>query len=156
MAAVFIHIDLVHQELLAQQAEKVIFRCPISSGKAGVGNENGSGKTPVGHFRVCQKIGEGEPADTIFISRLPAGHYPADIPESLNEHSDFILTRILWLDGMEEQNANTHNRYIYIHGTNDTEALGTPASHGCIRLAPQDMLTLFDLTEEGTDVLIRS
>lgn len=129
--------------------------CPVSSGKAGTGHEEGSGKTPTGHFRVCQKIGDGEPEDTIFISRLPAGRYPAAIPESLDEHSDFILTRILWLDGLEPHNANTRSRYIYIHGTNDTDLLGAPASHGCIRLSPRDMLDLFALAEEGMDVFIQ-
>lgn len=76
-------------------------------------------------------------------------------PESLDEHSDFILTRILWLDGLEPHNANTRSRYIYIHGTNDTELLGTPASHGCIRLSPRDMMALFALAEEGMDVFIQ-
>lgn len=84
-----------------------------------------------------------------------AGRYPAAIPESLDEHSDFILTRILWLDGLEPHNANTRSRYIYIHGTNDTDLLGAPASHGCIRLSPRDMLDLFALAEEGMDVFIQ-
>ena len=73
----------------------------------------------------------------------------------MNEHSDFILTRILWLDGLDPENANTRERYIYIHGTTRTDSLGTPDSHGCLRLSPQDMLTLFDLTEEGTEAFIR-
>ena len=101
------------------------------------------GKPPQVISASAKKIGDGEPEDTIFISRLPAGRYPTAIPKSLNEHSDFILTRILWLDGLEPHNANTRSRYIYIHGTNDTELLGTPASHGCIRLSPRDMMALF-------------
>ena len=117
MAAPSIRIDLSRQELVLEESGNILLRCPVSSGKAGTGHEEGSGKTPTGHFRVCQKIGDGEPEDTIFISRLPAGRYPAAIPESLDEHSDFILTRILWLDGLEPHNANTRSRYIYIHGT---------------------------------------
>ena len=131
-----IRINLSCQELVLEKSGKILLRCPVSSGKAGAGYEEGSGKTPTGHLCICKKIGDGEPEDTIFISRLPAGRYPAAIPKSMDEHSDFILTRILWLDGLEPHNANTRSRYIYIHGTNDTELLGTPASHGCIRLSP--------------------
>lgn len=154
MSAPAIRIDLFRQELVLDAAGTILFRCPVSSGKAGIGHEEGSGKTPIGRFRICEKIGEGQPEDTIFISRLPAGRYPAAIPEHMDEHSDFILTRILWLDGLEPHNANTRNRYIYIHGTSCTDLLGTPASHGCIRLSPRDMLALFLLSEEGMEVVI--
>ena len=126
MASPSIRINLPRQELVLEKSGKILLQCPVSSGKAGTGHEEGSGKTPTGHFRICKKIGDGEPEDTIFISRLPAGRYPTAIPKSLDEHSDFILTRILWLDGLEPHNANTRSRYIYIHGTNDTELLGTP------------------------------
>ena len=137
MASPSIRINLPRQELVLEKSGKILLQCPVSSGKAGTGHEEGSGKTPTGHFRICKKIGDGEPEDTIFISRLPAGRYPTAIPKSLDEHSDFILTR------------------IYIHGTNDTELLGTPASHGCIRLSPRDMMALFALAEEGMDVFIQ-
>jgi len=155
MSSPSIRIDLSRQELVLEKDGDILLRCPVSSGKAGIGCEEGSGKTPTGHFRICQKIGDGEPEDTVFISRVPAGRYPASIPENLNEQSDFILTRILWLDGLEPHNANTRNRYIYIHGTTHTDLLGTPASHGCIRLSPRAMMALFTLTEEGTDVFIQ-
>ncbi|WP_288926210.1 L,D-transpeptidase [uncultured Akkermansia sp.] len=155
MASPSIRINLSCQELVLEKSGKILLQCPVSSGKAGTGHEEGSGKTPTGHFRICKKIGDGEPEDTIFISRLPAGRYPAAIPKSMDEHSDFILTRILWLDGLEPHNANTRSRYIYIHGTNDTKLLGTPASHGCIRLSPRDMMALFALADEGMDVFIQ-
>lgn len=154
MAVPELHIDLARQRLELEASGRVLFSCPVSSGKAGTGSEEGSGKTPLGRFRICQKIGHGQPSDAIFRARLPAGRYPSCIPKDMDESSDFILTRILWLDGLDAGNANTRERYIYIHGTNRTDLLGTPASCGCIRLSPQNMLELFDLVEKGTPVLI--
>lgn len=81
MASPFIRINLSCQELELEKSGKVLLRCPVSSGKAGAGHEEGSGKTPTGHLRICKKIGDGEPEDTIFISRLPAGRYPTAIPK---------------------------------------------------------------------------
>lgn len=112
----------------------------ISTGVAGVGSEEGSGKTPIGLFEVCTKHGENAPLLTVFRGRLPVGTYP-----EAAQGEDAVLTRILALEGLEPHNANTRARYIYIHGTNDTERIGTPVSHGCIRMAPQDMLQLFEM-----------
>lgn len=112
----------------------------ISTGAAGVGSEEGSGKTPIGLFEVCTKHGENAPLMTVFRGRLPVGTYP-----EAAQGEDAVLTRILALDGLEPHNANTRARYIYIHGTADTERIGTPVSHGCIRLAPHDMMQLFEL-----------
>ncbi len=150
-----LHIDLSRQQLsVLENDHAVIFTCPVSSGAAGVGTLEGSGRTPTGKFRICAKIGDREPPDTIFVSRSPVGRYPTDIPAGMDENSDYILTRILWLDGIEEHNANTRSRYIYLHGTNRTDLLGAPASHGCIRLAPPDMLRVFELTQENAEVII--
>lgn len=126
---------------------ELCFAC--STGRAGVGTEPGSGRTPTGLFEVCSMHGENAPLMTVFRGRLPVGTYPAAA-----QGEDAILTRILALHGLEPHNANTRSRYIYIHGTNDTELLGTPASHGCVRLAPQDMRTLFDRVRIGTRVVI--
>lgn len=81
MASPSIRINLSCQELVLEKSGKILLQCPVSSGKAGTGHEEGSGKTPTGHFRICKKIGDGEPEDTIFISRLPAGRYPTAIPK---------------------------------------------------------------------------
>ena len=129
MASPSIRINLPRQELVLEKSGKILLQCPVSSGKAGTGHEEGSGKTPTGHFRICKKIGDGEPEDTIFISRLPAGRYPTAIPKSLDEHSDFILTRILWLDGLEPHNANTRSRYIYIQRYGTAGHPGFPWLH---------------------------
>ncbi len=126
---------------------QLCFDC--STGKAGVGTEPGSGRTPLGCFEICSMHGENAPLLTVFRGRIPVGLYP-----EAARGEDAILTRILALHGLEPHNANTRSRYIYIHGTNETELLGTPASHGCIRLSPQDMLTLFELVHIGTPVCI--
>ena len=122
---------------------------PCSTGRAGVGTEPGSGRTPTGLFEICSLHGENAPLMTVFRGRLPVGTYPAAA-----RGEDAILTRILALHGLEPHNANTRSRYIYIHGTNEVGLLGTPASHGCVRLSPQDMRTLFDRVRLGTRVVI--
>jgi lipoprotein-anchoring transpeptidase ErfK/SrfK len=122
---------------------------PCSTSRFGYSSEPGSNHTPLGKFRVAQMIGHDAGTGTIFKSRVPAGVWdgqPAD--------DDFVLSRILWLDGVEEHNANTRDRYIYIHGTNQEHLIGTPASHGCIRLTNADVIDLFGRVQEGTEVQI--
>lgn len=123
---------------------------PISTSRFGLGSEPDSNFTPLGRFRIVQKIGHGAPPGTIFRSRRAVGQWEPG-QESAEDH---VLTRILWLDGMEEGNANTFSRYIYIHGTNQEGRLGTPASHGCIRMANAEVIELFDTVELGTEVEI--
>ena len=123
---------------------------PISSSRFGIGAEEGSNKTPLGSFRIAQKIGHGAQPGTIFKSRLPLG--PDD---PLPETDDFVTTRILWLDGLDEHNANTQDRFIYIHGTRHEDRIGAPDSHGCIRMRNADVIELFDLVDETTQVVIR-
>ncbi|MFI3243842.1 MAG: L,D-transpeptidase [Akkermansia sp.] len=123
----------------------------ISSGKAGTGSEEGSGKTPLGRFRIASKHGEHAAANTIFIGRLPVGQYPTDLPKGAKEA---ILSRILTLDGEEAHNANTKARYIYIHGTSDIAHLGQPASLGCIRMHPEDIIALYNGVKLGEEVVI--
>lgn len=144
-------IDSNRQEMsVFDSAGHLIRHFPVSTGKAGMGFENGSGKTPTGKFRVSEKITSPSGIHTIFKSRIPCGAWPDDLPDGSPPQSDFILTGILWLDGLEEANANTRERYIYIHGTHHTNLLGTPASQGCVRLAPDDMQELLEMTGEGT------
>ena len=106
-------------------------------------------KTPLGRFRIAEKIGAGEPIDIAYKARVPVNASA----EAL-KGDDLIMSRILWLDGLEEANANTHARYIYIHGTNHEEKIGGPASHGCIRMKNADIAELFELVEVGTPVVI--
>ena len=142
-------IDVAAQRLRVEGCAAP-FSCPVSTGKAGLGSEAGSGRTPTGRFAVYSRHGENAPPMTVFRGRLPVGLWP-----QAAEGEDAILARILVLEGMEPHNANTRARYIYIHGTADVERLGKPASHGCIRLAPEDMVRLFALAPIGTEVMIR-
>ena len=137
-------VSISRQEL---RCGELCFR--VSTGANGVGTEEGSGKTPLGRFRIHSRHGENAPLLTVFRGRLPVGLYP-----QAARGQDAILTRILTLDGLEPANANTRARYIYLHATPEVELLGTPASHGCIRLSPQDMLTLFSACPIGTVVRI--
>lgn len=122
----------------------------ISTSKYGTGNEIDSYKSPVGHFEIKKKIGDGEKYGTIFKSRCAVGLF--DFSESSDE--DLILSRILWLNGMDSENANTFERYIYIHGTNHEDLLGQPESCGCIRMFNEDIIELYDLMQIGTSIFI--
>ncbi len=145
-----IRISISRQELrLTGDNGELLFCCPISSGAAGTGFEEGSGRTPTGRFCICSKHGENAPLNTLFRARIPVGTWPCP-----GAPQDAILARILCLDGLDAANANTRARYIYIHGTSDTAHLGTPASHGCIRLSPQDIAALYPLVPLGTEVSI--
>jgi L,D-transpeptidase YbiS len=129
----------------------VIRQYSISSAKKGVGEQQGSEQTPRGHHIVRAKIGANLPINTVFKARRPTGEiYSAELAEQ-NANRDWILTRILWLSGCEVGknrggNCDTMRRYIYIHGTPDSEPMGIPASHGCIRMRNTDLAELFTLT----------
>ena len=107
-------------------------------------------KTPIGNFRIAEKIGHGAAPGTIFTARVALG--PDD---PLPETEDFITSRILWLDGLDPDNANTRDRFIYIHGTKHENKMGIPDSHGCVRMRNADVIELFDLVDETTQVVIR-
>ena len=108
-------------------------------------------KTPTGRFRIAEKIGDGMLVGTVFKSRQPV-----KVTKKLLRDEDLVMTRILWLDGLDPGNANTHERFIYIHGTNHEENLGEPASHGCIRMRRADVVELFDLVDVDTPVVIKA
>ena len=124
-------------------------RFPVSTSKFGLGEEEGSFQTPTGRFRIAQKIGAGEPHDVAYKARLPLRPSPKMLAAD-----DLVMSRILWLDGLEPHNRNTFDRYIYIHGTNHEEDVGRPASHGCIRMKNADVAELFELVEVDTPVEI--
>lgn len=121
-----------------------------STSKFGIGFVEGSNKTPLGGFSVKAKHGAGAAWGTIFKAREPVGVWC----NGQATKDDLVLTRILRLDGLEERNANTFDRYIYIHGTNDERGIGRCGSHGCVRMRNMDVIDLFDQVPEGTPVWI--
>lgn len=145
-------VEVGKQRLRLWQGRKVLKRYVISTSKWGTGSEPGSNQTPLGRLRVAEKHGEGAPFGTIFKSRQPVGVWSPDDPPV---EEDLITSRILWLEGLESHNANTYERYIYIHGTNQEHLLGQPYSHGCVRMSNKDVIELFDLVPVGTEVIIK-
>jgi HAD superfamily phosphoserine phosphatase-like hydrolase len=143
-----IEISLDRQTLVLLADETPVRTFPISSGEKGMGFTEGSFRTPTGRFAISEKIGDGEPLNTRFDARVPVGIWNPEHPPA----DDLILTRIIRLAGLYPENANTMDRYIYIHGTNREDQIGTPASHGCIRLGNRDMIELFDTVMEGMEV----
>ena len=152
---ILVHLDSQMLELL--DGDRVLARYPVSTGSNGAGEERDSGCTPRGRHRVRLRIGEGCPANTVFVGRRPTGEiYSADLAAAEPDR-DWILTRILWLTGTEPGRnrggrVDTLRRYIYIHGCPDSAPLGVPLSHGCIRMCNADLVALFDRVPAGAVV----
>ena len=144
-----IHVSIGDQRLTLMEDETPIRSYPVSTSRFGIGTEESSMKTPTGRFRVAEKIGDGLPSDAVFQSRVPL---KPDDP--LPPTEDLVMSRILWLDGLDEHNANTRDRFIYIHGTRHEDKIGRPDSHGCIRMRNIDVVHLFELVDEGAHVTI--
>jgi lipoprotein-anchoring transpeptidase ErfK/SrfK len=151
MTEPIIKISVRDQRLDLLSGDNVLSSYPVSTSRFGLGSEEGSMKTPLGKFKIGEKIGDGVPINTVFRSRIPLA--PGD---GSSASDDLVLSRILWLDGLEEHNANTRERFIYIHGTNHEAEIGRPASHGCIRMKNADLVALFDQIPLGAEVLIES
>ena len=144
-----ITIDIVNQTLIFQNRSYA-----ISSAVNGVGEREGSFCTPLGMFKIAEKIGADLVPNSVLKGRVFTGEiYTFDLAQK-HPDRDWILTRILWLDGVESHNKNTKSRYIYIHGCPDETPMGSPGSKGCIRMHNQDLIELFDLVQIGEDVAI--
>ena len=155
-----IQIDVAKQQLTLELAEHS-YQYTVSTASAGIGQREGSGCTPLGEHYIRAKIGALEAVNSVFVGRRPTGEIYT--PELALEHPkrDWILTRILWLCGLEPGfnrlgDVDTFRRYIYIHGTPDSEPMGEPHSHGCIRMRNNDLVELFDRVEAGTRVTINA
>lgn len=165
-------VDVARQRLHLLEGEALVADWPVSTAVVGIDAREGSGGTPPGVHRIGQRIGAGAPPGMVFVSREPTGRVWApgagDQPRGEAQDDtragppvdqDLILTRVLTLDGLEEgvnrgPGVDSASRYIYLHGTNAEDRLGTPCSHGCVRLANADVATLFDLVREGDPVVI--
>lgn len=132
----------------------------IATAKNGAGELENSGKTPRGWHRIVAAIGDGQPVNAVFVGRRPTGEiYTPALAQQFPER-DWILTRILWLQGLEigrnrMGNVDTMRRYVYIHGVPDSKVMGVPGSAGCINMNNNDLLRLFDLAPAGTKVWIQ-
>ncbi len=154
-----IEISLEAQRLRLVKGEDVICEYPVSTAKNGPGEQSGSECTPRGRHQIRAKIGENAPAGAVFIGRRPTGEiYSAKLDEQ-NPQRDWILSRILWLSGLEPGInrfgvVDTFWRYIYLHGCPDNLIDGEAGSHGCIRMINSDIIELFDQVSTGIEVLI--
>lgn len=158
-ADLFLDISIAAQCLTVMDSGKEIRRYPVSTAKNGTGEQRGSECTPLGWHSIRAKIGSEQPVNSVFKGRRPTGEIYSNELGRLYPQRDWILTRILWLGGLEPGknrygNVDTCWRYIYIHGTSDEALIGCPVSHGCIRMKNIDMLDLFERVQAGVKVCI--
>ena len=129
---------------------QVSWTFPVSTSRFGLGTEEGSNRTPLGQFRICEKYGGKASCGTIFKGRKAVGEWDPKV----ETEEDLVLTRILRLESSASGLENTYLRYIYFHGTNQESLIGSPSSHGCIRLSNKDAVKLYSQVSVGTSVNI--
>tara|TARA_B100000902_G_scaffold210532_1_gene200258 strand:+ start:941 stop:1516 length:576 start_codon:yes stop_codon:yes gene_type:complete len=152
-------ISTKNQKLYHIKNKEIIDEYTISTSKYGVGNKNGSNKTPLGLHMIKEKHGDNVPINGKLIGRIFYDQIAFIYKDNTISKTDDITSRILWLDGMEKGKnqggiIDSYNRYIYIHGTSEEGRLGKPASHGCIRMGNKDVIDLYKRVKVGTLVLI--
>jgi lipoprotein-anchoring transpeptidase ErfK/SrfK len=143
-------VSIPEQKLALLDNGVLIATYPISTSKFAIGDAPGSRATPLGELRIEKKIGGNAPSGMVFKDRRPTGEVL--VPDAPGR--DPIVTRILWLRGLEGQNANAYSRYIYIHGTPEERNIGKRASFGCIRMKSRDVIQLYDIVGWGARVTI--
>jgi len=146
---------LIGYDLVGDEA----VRYAVSTAVNGVGQQYGSECTPLGSHRVRAKIGTDQVVNTVFVGRRATGEIYSEQLALSHPDRDWILTRLLWLCGNEPgfnrgSNVDTQRRFIYIHGAPDSHNMGAPSSHGCIKMRNQDIISLYNLVEVGTSVMI--
>lgn len=161
----YLVVHIASQTMTVYQYGKRIKEYQVSTAKNGIGSQEGSGCTPLGRHIIAEKIGGDAPINTVFVGRVPTGEVFSEQLAQQYPQRDWILSRIMWLEGCEwgrnkgsnEQGVcDTYQRYIYIHGTPDSEPMNLPLSHGCVRMRNEDIIALFDHVERGTvvDIMI--
>lgn len=161
IAKLEIHVDIESQVLTLEADGKVLQEYAVSTSANGPGETDGSLCTPRGRHVIAEKFGARAPANAVFIGRRATGEIWTPELATKFPSRDWILTRILWLEGCEAGfnaggNVDSKSRFIYIHGTPDTEPMGKPASHGCIRMRNADIIRLFDEVACGTPVFVHA
>lgn len=159
MGEFLIQVDIPTQRLRLQQGERAIVDVAVSTARKGPGEVRGSEQTPRGWHVIRAKIGSGCPPDTVFVGRRPTGEVYSPALKAAHPGRDWILTRILWLSGLEPGRnrlgqVDTMRRYVYIHGCPDEDPMGIPSSHGCVKMRNSDVIELFERVPTGTRVLI--
>lgn len=154
-----IDIDVGKQQLRLLQDNNLIVSYAISTAKNGIGQKNGSECTPLGWHSIRAKIGQKAHENSVFVARRETGEIFTEKLRKLHPERDWILTRILWLNGLEQGKnrggeVDTMRRYIYIHGCPDSDSFAAPSSHGCVKMRNKDIIELFDYIDVGVRVLI--
>lgn len=143
-------ISVAEQRMLVLKKGQPLAEYPVSTSKFALSDIPGSKGTPLGRLEIARKIGARAPSGMKFKDRRPTGEIvPVNAPGR-----DPIVTRILWLKGLEPGNRNAYKRYIYIHGTAEENRIGTPASFGCVRMRSADVIRLFETVGVGAQVRI--
>ncbi|MGD2111914.1 MAG: L,D-transpeptidase [Gammaproteobacteria bacterium] len=155
-----IRVSIQEQRLQLLEGERALMDVAVSTAANGPGERLHSECTPRGRHRVRAKIGAGRPVNSVFVGRRPTGEIYTPALRVQHPRRDWILTRILWLCGEEPGrnrlgNVDSMRRYIYIHGAPEEDPMGTPSSHGCVKLRNADVMRLFDETPAGARVIIQ-
>ena len=154
-----IKISISKQQLILFGEEDSIKQYSISTAKNGLGERKNSECTPRGEHIIAEKIGQGAKENSVFVGRIDTNELYNSKLRDFHPRRDWILTRILWLSGTEEGknkggDVDSHDRYIYIHGSPEDIEMGRPGSRGCIRMRNSDVIELFNLVNVGTRVTI--
>ena len=149
-AQIQVLISVPDQKLAVVRDGELVARFPVSTSRFGTGDQFWSYKTPLGALKVYDKIGQNLPPGAVIRHRSSTGEVlPVNAPGR-----DPIVTRVIWLAGLQAQNKNARSRCIYIHGTPDERTIGTPVSWGCIRMRSRDVIQVFNQVPVGTVVSI--
>lgn len=157
----FLTVHIASQEMVLHEKDRKRRVYSISTASRGTGQQEGSWQTPLGRHVIRAKIGAGLPINSVFVGRRFTGEiYSPELLKQCPERKDWILTRILWLSGLEPGynrlgNVDTMRRFIYIHGSPDTAVMGEPGSRGCIRMHGEDIIDLFDRVDTGIRIDIQ-
>ena len=154
-----LYVNIVKQRMYHIKEHNIVKTYVISSSSYGVGSKSGSYKTPLGLHRIKEKFGDKTPRNGKMIGRVYYGQIATIYTDQTKSKTDDVTSRIFWLEGLEDglnkgKGINSYKRYIYIHGTSEEGRLGTPASHGCIRMKNKEVIELYDKIKIGTLVLI--